>query len=394
MVSVQEAKQIIKANAEPMPPVLLGLSQLGGLVLSEDVFSPSDIPLFEQSNMDGYAIRFEDISAGHPFQIEGEVAAGQSKNEPIHPHQAIRIFTGAAVPKNADTVVMQEKTIIENGQLIIKDDNLFLGTNVRPKGSDMKAGQLALKKGSHLSPAAIGFLASMGITQAKVYPRPSITLLITGKEVRQPGQALTLGEINDANSFILSSALKQLQFIDVNMVFVDDDLQLVKDAMAKAILQSDLILVTGGVSVGDYDFVLEAANTCGVNKLFHSVKQKPGKPLYFGKKENKLVFGLPGNPSSVLTCFYEYVLPALEQMLCLKNTIKTSILPLAGKCSKKAGLTHFLKGSVKEGKVFPLDGQESYRLSSFASADCLIYLDEDKTNWEAGDLVEVHFLPS
>jgi molybdopterin molybdotransferase len=157
---------------------------------------------------------------------------------------------------------------------------------------------------------------------------------------------------------------------------------------------SQVVLLTGGISVGDYDFVLRAATECGVQKLFHKVRQRPGKPLYFGKKEGKLVFGLPGNPSSVLTCFYEYVVPALELMMQQKNMIKVIHAPLSRNYKKLKELTFFLKGFYDRDKAMPLDAQESYRLSSYAKANCLIRLEENVEEYKGGEMVEIHLLPN
>jgi molybdopterin molybdotransferase len=175
---------------------------------------------------------------------------------------------------------------------------------------------------------------------------------------------------------------------------VADDLSLIEKALQQAISKADLVLVTGGVSVGDYDFVATALATCRVQKHFHRVKQKPGKPLYFGTSGNTLIFGLPGNPSSALTCFYEYVLIALHSLKGLSEPyIKPVWLPLAADYTKPAGLTHFLKGTTIDNQAMPLSAQESYRLRSFAVSNCLIVLDEIVSELKKGDLVEVHFLP-
>ncbi|MEJ7678538.1 MAG: molybdopterin-binding protein [Segetibacter sp.] len=176
-------------------------------------------------------------------------------------------------------------------------------------------------------------------------------------------------------------------------VLVDDDLGILKNALEDALLTSDVVLLTGGISVGDYDFVLQATEHCGVEKLFHKIKQRPGKPLYFGKKEEKVVFGLPGNPSSVLTCFYEYVILAIEGLTGRKDIIKVKQLQLDKVFTKKTSLTHFLKGLYNGKTVSPLDAQESFRLSSFARANCLIVLEENKEDFNEGDEVEVHLLP-
>jgi len=162
--------------------------------------------------------------------------------------------------------------------------------------------------------------------------------------------------------------------------------------MQQALQNSDVVLLTGGISVGDYDFVLQAASTCGVEKLFHRVKQRPGKPLYFGKKDKKLVFGLPGNPSSVLTCFYIYVLRALGQLSNRSLALQLIHAPLGKTFRKDAGLTHFLKGHYDGNVALPLDAQESYRMRSYALANCLIQIDEEVTEYLEGASVKVHLI--
>ena len=164
--------------------------------------------------------------------------------------------------------------------------------------------------------------------------------------------------------------------------------------MQQALQQADVVLLTGGISAGDYDFVLQAATNCGVTKLFHKIKQRPGKPLFFGKKENKIIFGLPGNPSSVLTCFYEYVLTALAILTGQQLILQTIHAPIEKPFSKTNTLTHFLKGFYNGETVSVLDAQESYRLSSFAKANCLIKIDEEVTQCNKGEMVEVHLLPA
>ena len=392
MINVEEARNIISSNIRSLDPVNMPLAAAFNHVLAENVFSATDVPAFAQSAMDGYAFRFEDLN-NQPLTIKGEMAAGATSESSLSPLQAVRIFTGAPVPVNADTVVMQEKITVNNKQLFIEDDVLVSGLNVRPKGSEIKAGDLALAKGTVLSPAAIGFLAATGITQVKVFPHPIIHLIVTGNELQRPGNVLQYGQVYESSSLMLASVLQQLHFTIANIVFVKDDVAALTDALNKSLQQADVVLFTGGVSAGDYDFVIKAVSACGVQQLFHKIKQRPGKPLYFGMRQNKVVFGLPGNPSSVLTCFYEYVWDALLQLASLPNGKRKYYLPLASGDSKKAGLTHFLKGKIVDDEVMPLTAQESYRLSSFAIADCLIVLEEDRTEFNKGEVVEVHLLP-
>lgn len=398
MISVAEARQIIQDNIAALKPARLPLFQAAGKVLAEDVYAIMDIPAFPQSSMDGYAFLFSDWKLKKKLHIEGEIAAGANEMKTLDPGNTVRIFTGAPVPTGADTVVMQEKVKVNSlpdsvRELVIEDELLQQGTNVRPAGSEIKAGELALPKGSFLSPAAIGFLAGIGIVDVSVYRDPLISIIVTGKELQQPGKSLQYGQVYESNSVTLKVALERLNISGVEIIWADDDLATLKAALSSALKQSDMVLLTGGISAGDYDFVLQAATECGVQKLFHKVKQRPGKPLYFGMKEDKPVFGLPGNPSSVLTCFYEYVIPALEKISHKTNCMKKVKAPLAKTFRKAAGLTHFLKGFYDGNTALHLDAQESYRLSSFAKANCLIQINEEATVCEEGESVEIHLLP-
>lgn len=394
MISVTEAKNKIRVNATPLTPVTIPLQQAVGRVLAADVFAQTDIPAFEQSAMDGYALSFAGFKHHNNLTIHGEVPAGATKQFTLQANQAMRIFTGAPVPAGADTVVMQEKVEVKDGKLIIQDEQLRAGLNVRLIGSEIKAGELMLTKGQPLTPAAVGFLATTGVSEVLVYPTPVMSIIVTGNELQQPGRELKYGQVYECNSYQLRAALQLLQISDVPVFEAKDDPHTLKGILQNALDDSDVVLLTGGVSVGNYDFVPEAASACGVTTLFHKLKQRPGKPLFVGQKGNKWVFGLPGNPSSVLTCFYEYVITALEQLSQLKPVLKTIKAPLAKGYSKTAALTFFLKGYYDGQTVVPLDSQESYRLRSFAMANCLLCLPEEKMEYTAGEEVEVHLIPS
>lgn len=391
MISVNEAKHIISTNVTALHPVTLLLLQVRGKVLAADVFATVDIPAFPQSAMDGYAFAFVDLQK--ELVIDGEMAAGSSSVIEVAAGKAIRIFTGAPVPAGADTVVMQEKVKTVNGRLIIEDEQLQRNSNVRSIGSEIKAGELALPKGSLLTAAAIGFLAGIGITEISVIPDPAISIILTGNELQEPGKPLAYGQVYESNSFGLTAALESLH-LPVHRVYkAVDDLQELTAILQKALNESDLVLLTGGVSVGDYDFVLQAATTCGVKQQFHKIKQRPGKPLFFGTKNEKVIFGLPGNPSSVLTCFYEYVTEALSLQTKRPLQLKTVQTVLAAACKKAPGLTHFQKAYYDGQTVLPLTAQESYKLNSFATANCLLVLDGEKEEYEANDPVTIHLLP-
>jgi len=391
MITVTEAKHIISTTVTALKPVTLSLLHARGKVLAADVFATVDIPAFPQSAMDGYAFAFNDLQK--ELLIEGEMAAGSSSSVEVAAGKAIRIFTGAPVPAGADTVVMQEKVKTENGVLVIEDDKLQRNSNVRPSGSEIKTGELALPKGSLLTAAAIGFLAGIGITEVLVIPDSVISIILTGNELQEPGKALAYGQVYESNSFSLTAALESLHLPVHRMYKAEDDAEVLTAILQHTLNESDLVLLTGGVSVGDYDFVLRAATDCGVQQQFHKIKQRPGKPLFFGTKDEKLVFGLPGNPSSVLTCFYEYVTEALAIQTKRPLQLKVIQTVLAKDCKKAPGLTHFQKAYYDGQTVLPLTAQESYKLNSFATANCLLVLEGEKEEYKANDPVTIHLLP-
>lgn len=394
MISVSEAHQIIQANIPVLAPTQLSLHDAAGFVLAEDCFATADIPAFPQSAMDGYAFAFDGWQ-NKPLQIQDVIPAGHAEKIQLKPGYAARIFTGAAVPDGADTVVMQEKIRTENSTLIIEDDALEINANVRPEGSEIRKGALALPSGTVLTPGAIGFLAGMGISKVAVYTPPRVCIIVTGNELQQPGNPLQFGQVYESNSYSLTAALQLANIKPVSVAHAADDMDALQHALEQALAQCDVLLITGGVSVGDYDFVSKTLEQCGVEKLFHRIRQKPGKPLLFGRKGDQLIFGLPGNPSSVLTCFYEYTWPALEKIMRRPaSKIITTTTILAKDYTKKPGLTHFLKGHFTGTNVMPLDAQESYRMSSFAIANCFIVLNEADEQLKKGDTVTIHILPN
>ncbi|MCC6600107.1 MAG: molybdopterin molybdotransferase MoeA, partial [Crocinitomicaceae bacterium] len=328
------------------------------------------------------------------IKITGEVAAGANFTKKIKRGQAVRIFTGAMIPAGADTVVMQEKSSVLANELFIEDTQLSLGTNVRNKGEQIKKGKVALAKGSTLTAGAIGYLAALGIVKVKVVSKPKVAVITTGNELVSPGNKLNAGQIFESNSYMLRAALLSVQVDNVKLFSVPDNETKIFNCLKRAIKNFDLVLITGGISVGDYDFVGSSLEKIGVNNIFYKINQKPGKPLFFGNSGKTPVFALPGNPAAVLSCFYEYVFTALQIMRGQKNIFLPNVqLPISTDFSKKKGISLFLKGNISPNGVIPLKGQESFVLSSFAVADCLIYLPEHSENLKTGELVEVHLLP-
>lgn len=401
MISVEDAKELILKNSIQLSEIEKNISESIHYVLSQDVISPLNYPPFDQSAMDGFAIKHSDFLQRNgnskksiPLEIIGESAAGIPFSGEVKKGSAVRIFTGAKLPAGMDSVIVQEKVFVENGRLIINENSIEVGSNIRRLGSQIKKGEVILKKGHIVNPGTIGLLASLGITKIKVSSIPRVALIVTGNELVKPGNPLNDGQVYESNSYCILAAFKSIHIDSVKIISVGDDEKQIKEAIKSAIETSDLVLATGGISVGKYDFVGKAFHELGVKNIFYKISQKPGKPLFFGKLNSCLIFGLPGNPAASLSCFYEYVFPAVKIMQGCQNIfLQKQMLPLSGEIFKKEGLALFLKGKIINEKVEILPGQESSNISSFSEANCLIYLPAQKSSVSAGELAEVHILP-
>ncbi len=391
MIPVKEAIEVIDKNIIPLEErEKKSVLNSNGYILFEDVFAPIDMPPFRQSAMDGYALLLHnDVT----YTIIEEVRAGDNSNPILKAGEAVRIFTGAPVPNSANAVIMQEKVTVENQKIILQKPVSF-GENIRPMGEQVKKGDIALTKGTKITPAAVGYLSSLGITEIIVFKKPSIAIVVTGSELVEAGHALTYGKIYESNSGMLLSALNSLGHTDVIIHKVRDDYAQTFSVLEKAIAQHDIILITGGISVGDYDLVGKVLQELTVEQLFYKVKQKPGKPFFFGKKKNSIVFGLPGNPAAVLSCFYIYVYPALQKISGDIGFILPRITVKSGSdFIKKGDKAQFLKAILKDGVATVLEGQSSAMLQTFALANAMIYMPEEQNEISIGDLVEVIRLP-
>lgn len=392
MITVERAIELIKEQVLPLPTVNKQLKEAVGLVLAKDIVALISIPAFPQSSMDGYAFAFDPNITS--YQLVGAIAAGDNHSIVLEKGTAVRIFTGAAVPLGADTVLMQEKAKVEDGNLIVLQEDIKQGDNYRAIGSEIKEGAIAVPKGTILNPATIGFLANIGIAEVDVYPRPKVGIMATGNELQNPGSPLQYGQVYESNSYMLTAALDQIHLKEVQVVMAQDDLGILSAKLNDLLANNDIVFMTGGVSVGDYDFTLKSFEANKIEPIFHKVKQKPGKPLLFGKKGDKLVFGLPGNPASVLTCYYEYILPAIGFMMSKDLALEKRLVPIGHDFTKSTVLKQFMKASFNGEHVMLQSGQESYKLVSYAGANCLAVLPEDCKALSKDDLIEIHIIPN
>ena len=260
--------------------------------------------------------------------------------------------------------------------------------NVRKAGSQCQEGELILNSGTQVTPGTIGLLASLGIEQVKVFRSPNVSIILTGDEIIEIGQALQPGQIYNANGPALIAYLSQMGITEVKVLKVKDEKSEVTRVVGEALKASDVVLLTGGISVGDYDFVKGSLAENGVEQLFYKVKQKPGKPIFAGVKGEKMVFALPGNPASVLTCFIQYVKPFLLRLLGNPDAWSApSYFPIVSDFSKKAPLTFFLKAKLENNQVIILPAQESFNLLSFGIADGVVEIHQELEHVESGSLV-------
>lgn len=387
MVTVEEARQIVLANCSTLDAVEIPAEQSVGYALSSAIISTIHIPAFRQSSMDGYAIMLQDKDRELP--VQDELPAGTPKQIMLQPHTAVKVFTGGPVPDGADVVVQKELVTVLGRSIKINALAIELGTNIRVPGSEISKGEIAIPKGTVIRPMHIGYLASLGVTKVPVVSKPSVAIVITGNELVQPGEALQAGQVYESNSFGLKACLLQAHVSVINISYAKDNLPETEQKITQALAQHDLVLITGGVSVGDHDHVVAACLKAGIKQQFHGVKQKPGKPLFFGTKGKQMVFGLPGNPASVLSCFYQYVLPAIHCMSGMTPPA-TCKAKLKEQFEKKIPLTFFLKGFYENGTVAILTAQASFQLSAFVQANCWIELDETATHFEKDQEVKVH----
>lgn len=403
MLSVNAAKKMILESQPAGEPEETSLADAYGLILAEDVFSPIDLPVFDSSAMDGYALRAEETSlasaASPVFLRETEdIWAGKTSERAVAANCCARIMTGAKMPEGANAVVMREKVLLREGGIAL-DQPVPFGDNVRKKGEEIRRGDKILNAGITLTAPAIAVLAGSGIPGVKTCPRPRVTIIPTGSELKSPGEVLSGAQIYESNSFALAAALAELGIKAAVHAVVPDDKKALHTAVEEALDGSTHVLMIGGVSVGDYDHNKAVLADCRVTEVLWKVAQKPGKPLFVGKRKETMVFGLPGNPASSLTCFYEYVRPALLKFMGGEAPfgLFSAQARLAGAFTKKTGLTHFIRGhaAMTDGRlaVVPLDRQQSHMMSSFAEANCLLVIPEESGTMPAGAIVEIHWLP-
>jgi molybdopterin molybdotransferase len=391
LLPVDDALAAVLAEVRPLPAEEVALADAAGRYLAEPVVATLDLPPFTNSAMDGYAVRAADTPGR--FAVVGESAAGAPFAGLVGPGQAVTISTGAVLPDGADAVVPIELVDdLEDADAIDVPRAVPHGASVRMVGSDVEHGTEVLSAGTRIGPAQIGAAASLGLRSVRCGSLPRVAVLTTGSELRKPGERLSPGQIYDSNSPLLRAALATAGAEVTLVPSAVDTPDAHRDAISRA-LSHDVVISTGGVSVGGHDLVREIERELGVRELFWRIAMKPGKPLSFGVRERTLVFGIPGNPVSVLVCFELFVRPALAALQGASNprpgfTRRT----LAAEVTRNAERDELIRVRItKDGRLEPLRGQDSHQLGITALAEGLARIPKGRGTLAAGD--EVAYLP-
>lgn len=396
-LSVEEARARILAEVDPVRELeTLAPRSALGRVLAQDIVSPLNVPAHTNSAVDGYALAGADlpVEGRKEFHVVGTALAGRPYAGAVAPGQCVHVMTGAPMPAGTDTVVFQEQVQASGGRVSIGADP-DRGRNVRAAGEDLAQGQVALAAGKRLMPAELGLLASLGFADVPVYRRARVAFFCTGDELRAVGEPLEAGQIYDSNRYTLFGMLARLGVEILDMGVVHDKREAVSRAFSEAAANADAVITTGGVSVGEADYVKQTLDALG-QMSFWQVAMRPGRPFAFGRLGGAAFFGLPGNPVAVMVTFYQFVQLALRRIM---GEPAPSLPPAfrarcTGRLNTRLGRTEFIRGILDRDEngelvVQSTGGQGSGILSSMSVANCFIILPPGCGNTEPGAMVEV-----
>jgi molybdenum cofactor synthesis domain-containing protein len=405
VIEVGEAREFVLETLHALAPVELTLAEALGCVAAERVVASEPVPGFPNSSMDGYALRAQDTSAGSVrLRVTGTVLAGQVAHGSVHSGEAMRIMTGAAIPDGADAVCMIEETTVDPDAVTVQIHPVISpGQFVRHPGDDVAVGQTLLESGREVSGLQIGVLASQGLASVTVHPRPRVGVLSTGDELVGPGDELAYGQIRDVNRPMLLALLRQSGFTPVDLGIARDNEGEIIQHLQRGVDECDAVVATGGVSVGDVDFVKTMlAQVCSGRARWMQVAMRPGKPFAFGTADPRGVpiFGLPGNPVSTRVSFEMFVRPALRRLAghqVLERPIVNMVLDcdMTRRRDGKLHLVHVIVHTSDDGRhhVVSASRQGSHLLSAVADANALALI-PDGEGLRTGDLARVMILHS
>ena len=393
LIDHPEAISLVLENTPRLPVACVPLVEARGLALSEDIRARFDSPPFDNSAVDGYAVRSADAEVGRIFKVVDEAPAGRPAQKEVGEGEAIKIFTGGVVPRGADAVVMVENTSGWGEEFELKKA-AKADQNLRGAGEDVREGDLILRAGTEVGAPEIALAATQGYGELSVYRKPEVVILSTGSELVEPGtRALSSGEIFDSNSFALLAQALEAGADASRMVAASDDADALRAAMEEALTSADVVVTSGGVSVGQRDLVKSTLLELGVEQVFWGVKLKPGKPVFFGTRGDARFFGLPGNPVSAMVCFELFVRPALMEMMGREDKHRPRIgVYFDEDVENRFGRMHAMRvnltGTEKGWRAESVGAQGSGLVSSLTKADALALIGPESEGVRAGELVE------
>ncbi len=393
MISIDEALELVLRGIEPLGAERVPIAEAAGRVAAEPARSAVDLPPFDRSAMDGYAVRAADTAPGVALRLAGGVAAGEVASAPLEPGTAARVSTGAAIPPGADAVLQSELAVEEDGS-VAPERVLTPGTHVRLRGEDLHAGDELAPPGSVLTLPRISALASAGVGEVAVHRRPRLHLLVTGSELLPLGAPPEPGRIHESNGLMVRLLAERAGATVVDQGVIGDDREATRAAIAEG-LGGDVLVVSGGVSVGPHDHVKPSFLDCGVEEVFWRVRIKPGKPLWFGRRDDTLVFGLPGNPLSTIVCFCVFIEPALRRLAGEREARpKLEAGRLTTPAQASDGRTTFLTAALRPGadgvlEATPTERQGSHMTGALGESDGFAVAPDEAGELAAGAPVDV-----
>ncbi len=362
-------------------------------VIFENIKSRLKVPNYDNSAMDGYALNIKDTKNNKIFNVIGKSLAGSPSKKLIRKNQCIKIMTGAVIPKNCNVVIMKEEVeLLKNNMISLLSKNIKLNQNIRFSGEDIKPNKIIIRKNEIINSSIMGLLASQGINKIKVFRKPKVSFFTSGDEVIAVNKKLSKGKVHDSNRFTLIGMLNKVNIDVIDLGHAKDNINNIKSKFRQAIQKSDIVISTGGVSVGDADYIKYVVNSLG-NINFWKVAVKPGRPLAFGKLKDTIFFGLPGNPVSVMITFLLFVLPCIKLLSGQKHQLLMRDAILGSKLKKRQGRAELQRGItyIKNKKLYvkSVGEQGSGILSSMNAANCLIYLSVGQGSCEVDSKVKV-----